>query len=113
MLPRPEIKRTDRSAQFALIAAREAWADAGAPDVDPERLGVVVASGIGGVTTLLDGLRHAQGEGRPPGAPDDRADADAQRPGRAGQPGVRARAGVHTPVSACASGAEAIASRST
>ena len=37
-----------------MIAAREAWEDAGTPEVDPERLGVVVATGIGGVWTLLD-----------------------------------------------------------
>src|SRR5690348_8350004 len=48
-----EIKRNDPSGQFALIAAREAWADAGAPDVEPERLAVCMASGIGGVWTLL------------------------------------------------------------
>ena len=47
-----------RRAQYALIAAREAWADAGAPEVDPERLGVVIASGIGGVWTLLDAVGH-------------------------------------------------------
>jgi 3-oxoacyl-[acyl-carrier-protein] synthase II len=35
--------------QFALVAAREAWADAGKPGVEPERLGVVVSSGVGGV----------------------------------------------------------------
>ncbi|HLH28565.1 MAG TPA: beta-ketoacyl synthase N-terminal-like domain-containing protein, partial [Acidimicrobiales bacterium] len=51
-----ERRRLDRSAQFALIAAREAWKDAGLADtqVDPERLGVAVGSGIGGVITLLD-----------------------------------------------------------
>ncbi|MEU0276785.1 beta-ketoacyl synthase N-terminal-like domain-containing protein, partial [Streptomyces sp. NPDC006307] len=61
VLPRPLARKLDRSAQFALIAAREAWADAGytAPagedeKVRPERLGSVIASGIGGVTTLLD-----------------------------------------------------------
>ncbi len=32
----------------------EAWADAGSPEVDPERLGVDFATGIGGVWTLLD-----------------------------------------------------------
>ena len=63
VIPRPQARKLDRSAQFALIAAREAWADAGftgpagessdGPAVDPERLGAVVASGIGGVTTLL------------------------------------------------------------
>ncbi len=54
VLERTEIKRLDPSSQFALIAAREAWADAGAPDVPSERLGVDYATGIGGVWTLLD-----------------------------------------------------------
>jgi 3-oxoacyl-[acyl-carrier-protein] synthase II len=44
----------DRCHQAALVAARQAWADAGAPEVDPERLAVVVGTGMGGVTTLLD-----------------------------------------------------------
>ncbi|MDF2710391.1 MAG: fabF, partial [Nonomuraea muscovyensis] len=47
VLPRPEARRLDRSEQFAMVAAREAWQDAGAPEVAPERLGVVVSSGIG------------------------------------------------------------------
>jgi 3-oxoacyl-[acyl-carrier-protein] synthase II len=54
VLERPEAKRLDPSAQFALISAREAWADAGSPDVAPERLGVDYATGIGGLWTLLD-----------------------------------------------------------
>ncbi len=54
VLPRHESKRLDPSTQFALIAAREAWEDAGAPEVAPERLGVDWATGIGGVWTLLD-----------------------------------------------------------
>ena len=54
-MERVEMRRLDRSEQFALIASREAWKDAGSPDdIDKERLGVVVASGIGGVITLLD-----------------------------------------------------------
>jgi 3-oxoacyl-[acyl-carrier-protein] synthase II len=53
-LERPEAKRLDPASQFALVAAREAWADAGSPDVAPERLGVDFATGIGGVWTLLD-----------------------------------------------------------
>ena len=48
-LARVETRRLDPSGQFALVAAREAWADAGSPEVDGERLGVVVATGIGGV----------------------------------------------------------------
>lgn len=54
ILERPIAKRLDPSSQFALVAALEAWADAGTPDVDPERLGVDFATGIGGLWTLLD-----------------------------------------------------------
>jgi 3-oxoacyl-[acyl-carrier-protein] synthase II len=54
VLERPIAKRLDPSAQFALVAALEAWADAGNPDVDPDRLGVDFATGIGGLWTLLD-----------------------------------------------------------
>ena len=55
-LTRPETKRFDPSSQLSLIAAREAWADAGidAESVVPERLIVDWATGIGGVNTLLD-----------------------------------------------------------
>ena len=48
-LDRVQARRLDRCEQLALVAAREAWANAGAPEVDPFRLGVVVSSGIGGV----------------------------------------------------------------
>lgn len=54
VLERPIAKRLDPSSQFALVAAMEAWADAGSPDVEPERLGVDFATGIGGLWTLLD-----------------------------------------------------------
>ncbi|HLP23341.1 MAG TPA: beta-ketoacyl-[acyl-carrier-protein] synthase family protein [Microbacteriaceae bacterium] len=54
VLERPVAKRLDPSGQFALVSALEAWADAGAPEVDPERLGVDYATGIGGLWTLLD-----------------------------------------------------------
>src|SRR5256886_17007043 len=48
VLDRVQARRLDRCEQFAIVAAREAWADAGKPEVEPERLGVVVSSGIGG-----------------------------------------------------------------
>ncbi|KAA9154738.1 beta-ketoacyl-[acyl-carrier-protein] synthase family protein [Microbacterium lushaniae] len=54
VLQRPVAKRLDPASQFAMVAAMEAWADAGSPDVDPDRLGVDFATGIGGVWTLLD-----------------------------------------------------------
>ncbi|MCR2792802.1 beta-ketoacyl-[acyl-carrier-protein] synthase family protein [Microbacterium sp. zg.Y625] len=54
VLARPVSKRLDPASQFAMVAAMEAWEDAGAPEVEPERLGVDFATGIGGVWTLLD-----------------------------------------------------------
>ncbi len=54
VLDRPVAKRLDPSSQLAIVAAKEAWEDAGAPDIDPDRLGVDFATGIGGVWTLLD-----------------------------------------------------------
>ncbi|MCK8677007.1 MULTISPECIES: beta-ketoacyl-ACP synthase II [Streptomyces] len=115
VLPRPFARKLDRSAQFAVIAAREAWADAGFTaragedeQVAPERLGTVIASGIGGVITLLDqydvlkekGVRRVSPHTVPmlmPNSPSANVSLE-----------VNAQAGVHTPVSACASGAEAI-----
>jgi len=49
-----ELKRMDRCGQFALIAAREAWAQAGAPKVDPERFAVVIGSAYGGLGSTLE-----------------------------------------------------------
>ena len=105
-----ERRRLDRSAQFALIAAREAWKDAGldADSVDPERLGAVVGSGIGGVTTLLDNYDILLKKGARSVSP--RAVPMLMPNSPAAYVGLEfgARAGVHTPVSACATGCEAI-----
>ncbi len=108
VMERVEMRRLDRSEQFALIAAREAWKDAGSPEVDKERLGVVVASGIGGVTTLLDQYDILKEKG--PRAVSPHTVPMLMPNGPAANVGLElgARAGVHTPVSACASGAEAI-----
>ncbi|ARH91055.1 MULTISPECIES: beta-ketoacyl-ACP synthase II [Streptomyces] len=115
IIPRPQARKLDRSAQFALVAAQEAWKDAGFTaragedtSVNPDRLGAVIASGIGGVTTLLDqydvlkekGVRRVSPHTVPmlmPNSPSANVGIE-----------FNARAGVHTPVSACASGAEAI-----
>ena len=109
VLPRQTIKRSDRSGQFALIAAREAWAHAGTPEVDPERLGVVVASGIGGVTTLLDAYDVLKERGARRVLPMTVPMLMPNGPAALVGLDLVARAGVHTPVSACSSGAEAIA----
>ncbi|HEX4091595.1 MAG TPA: beta-ketoacyl synthase N-terminal-like domain-containing protein, partial [Trebonia sp.] len=50
---RVQARKMDRCEQFALVAAREAWADAGSPEVEPYRLGVAVTSGIGGIGSTL------------------------------------------------------------
>jgi len=107
-LERVELRRLDRSEQFAVVASREAWKDAGAPEMDKERLGVVIASGIGGVTTLLDQYDILREKGArlvsPHTVPMLMPNGPAANVGLE----LQAKAGVHTPVSACASGAEAI-----
>ena len=109
VLPRPEIKRWDRTAQFAVIAAREAWADAGSPQVEGTRLGVAIASGIGGVITLLDAYDILKEKGARRVLPLTVPMLMPNGPAGAVSLEFGARAGVHTPVSACASGAEALA----
>ncbi|MDB1087742.1 beta-ketoacyl-ACP synthase II [Streptomyces sp. ACA25] len=115
VLPRPLARRLDRSAQFALIAAREAWADAGYTgkadehsDLDPSRLGAVIASGIGGVTTLLGQYDVLKEKGSRRVSPHTVPMLMPNSPAANVGLEVGARAGVHTPVSACASGAEAV-----
>jgi len=108
-LDRVQARRLDRNQQLALVAAREAWSDAGAPEVDPERLAVVVASGVGGIQTTFSqhelyverGARSISPHSIPMLMPN----------GAAATVGLElgAEAGVHAPTSACASSSEAIA----
>jgi len=111
VMERVKLRRLDRSAATALIAAHQAWADAGLADagVDPERLAVVVGSGIGGAVTLLnqDDILEASGPRKvsPHTVPMLMPNGPAAWVGLE----LRAKAGVHAPTSACATGAEAIA----
>jgi len=107
-LDRVQARRLDRCEQLALVAAREAWANAGAPEVDPFRLGVVVSSGIGGVASTIAAYDTMNDKGWQRLSP---FTVPMLMPnGSAGWLSLElnARAGVHTTVSACASGAEAI-----
>ncbi|MEJ7707635.1 MAG: beta-ketoacyl-ACP synthase II [Nocardioidaceae bacterium] len=110
VLERVKARRLDRSGQFALIAALEAWTDSGLAEdgPDPERLGVAMASGIGGVTTLLNNYDALLEKGprrvSPMSIPMLMPNSPAANVGLA----IGAKGGVHTPVSACASGNEAI-----
>ncbi|MEV0583710.1 beta-ketoacyl-ACP synthase II [Nonomuraea sp. NPDC050310] len=108
VLPRPEARRLDRSEQFALVAAREAWADAGKPEVAPERLGVVVSSGIGGIGTTLSAYDVFKEKGWNRLSPFTVPMLMPNGPAAWIGLDLGAMAGVHATVSACASGAEAI-----
>ena len=108
VLAKVETRRLDRAQQAALIASREAWADAGAPEVDPDRLGTVIATGIGGVTSLLDAYDTLNERGWSRVSPHMVTMIMPNGPAAVVGLELGARAGVHTPVSACASGAEAI-----
>jgi 3-oxoacyl-[acyl-carrier-protein] synthase II len=107
-LTRVQARRMDRAEQAALVAAKQAWAHAGAPEVDPERLATVIGTGIGGVTTLLaqDDVIEQRGPARvspltvPMMMPNGPAAWVSLEFG--------AKAGVYATVSACASGAEAL-----
>jgi 3-oxoacyl-[acyl-carrier-protein] synthase II len=115
VLSRVQARRLDRSEQAAIVAAREAWADAGFTgrsdenDLDPTRVAVVIGTGIGGVTSLLAqyDIYKAKGPGRvsPLLIPMNMPNGPAAYVGLE----IGARAGVHTTVSACASGSEAVA----
>ncbi|MFF1556252.1 beta-ketoacyl-[acyl-carrier-protein] synthase family protein [Streptomyces sp. NPDC058279] len=108
-LPRVEARKLDRGEQLAILSAREAWQDAGAPEVEPERLAVVIGTGTGGVLTTLgqDDVFERSGPRRlspfavpmlMPNGPAAWVSMD-----------LGAKGGARTPVSACASGAEALA----
>ena len=109
VLTKVETRRLDRSQQAAVIAAREAWQDAGAPTVEPERLGTVIGTGIGGVTSLLEAYDTLNERGWSRVSPHMVTMIMPNGPAAVVGLEIGARAGVHSPVSACASGAEAIA----
>src|SRR5690242_19743051 len=109
VIDRVQARRLDRSEMTAIIAAREAWADAGAPEIESERLAVSIGTGIGGAQTLLnqDDILEASGPRRvsPHTVPMLMPNGPAAWVGLE----LGAQAGVHCVASACATGAEAIA----
>ena len=109
VLDRVSARRMDRSTQLGVIAVKEAWVDAGSPDINKERLGVFFGTGIGGLTTVLEqyDILNSRGPDRvnPLTVPMIMPNSAAAMVGLE----VGARAGVHSPVSACATSAEAIA----
>ncbi|NJC22536.1 3-oxoacyl-[acyl-carrier-protein] synthase II [Arthrobacter pigmenti] len=108
VLSRVEAKRMDPSTQFAVIAAREAWRDSGLEEVDHDRFAVAFATGIGGVWTLLDAWDTLRAKGPRRVLPMTVPMLMPNGPAAAVSLDLGARAGAHTPVSACASGTEAL-----
>ncbi len=108
LLDRIQVRRMDRCEQLGLVAAREAWADAGTPEVDPGRLGVVVSSGMGGAASILAAYDTLREKGWQRLSPFTIPMMMPNGPAGWISLEIGACAGVHTTVSACASGAEAI-----
>lgn len=103
-----ELKRMDRCGQLALVAAREAWQQAGAPDVDPERFAVVIGSAYGGLGSTIEQDRALASGGPRRVSPHTLTRLMVNGPAAWVSIDLGARGGARTPVSACASGAEAI-----
>ena len=67
-LDKKEARKIDRFTQFALVVSDQAMTDAGlnAENINPDRIGVVFASGIGGLTTFQNEvIDYAKGDGTP------------------------------------------------
>ncbi|GAA1662381.1 3-oxoacyl-[acyl-carrier-protein] synthase 2 [Citricoccus zhacaiensis] len=114
-LSKVEMKRMDPSTQFGMVAAREAWADAGLAvgtdqdsAVDPDRFAVSFGTGIGGVWTLLDGWDTLRNKGPRRVLPMTVPMLMPNGPAAAISLALGARAGARTMVSACASGTESL-----
>jgi len=108
VLERPVAKRLDPSSRFALVAAIEAWADAGEPEVAPERLGVDWATGIGGLWTLLDAWDTLKEKGPRRVMPLTVPMLMPNAPSAAVSMHLEARAFARTVASACASSTESV-----
>ena len=103
-------RRSDRCAQLALLAARQAWAMARphCSGIQPERIAVVLGTGIGGLSTMHD--QHTQLTAGGPAKVNPLTVPMLIPDAPAGQVAIDLglHGGAHTPVSACASGAEAL-----
>ena len=105
-----QLRRSDRCAQLGLLAAREAWAMASAAiaGIDPARVAVVLGTGIGGLHTMHE--QHSQLTAGGPTRVNPLTVPMLIPDAAAGQVAIDLglHGGAHTPVSACASGAEAM-----
>lgn len=108
-LTRVEQRRHSFVEQMALVLGRQVWAGAGTPEVDGERLAVVIGTGLGGGDALIDAVDALRGGGyrrvSPMSVPMVMPNGPAATVGLE----IGAKGGVFAPTSACSSGSEAIA----
>ena len=109
LLPPRQIRRLDRSSQCALLAARQAWEQAGSPQIGSQRLAVSVSPGMGPVLSVMEAWDTLRDRGPRRVLPTAVPALMPNAPAAAVGIDLGAQAGIHAPVSACASGAEAIA----
>lgn len=102
-------KSEDRSTRLALAAASDALANDHLAGVDPERIGVLIGSGLGGLVTLDAAYRRLYGEGNPRVAPMTIPAVMGNAPTSAVSRLAGARGPAFGIVSACTSGLHAIA----
>ncbi|MEE2033306.1 KasA/KasB family beta-ketoacyl-ACP synthase [Rhodococcus chondri] len=108
-LSRVEIRRMSFVERLALTLSRTVWANAGTPEVDHDRLGVVIGTGLGGGESLIDAVDKLRAGGYRKVSPFAVQMVMPNGPSATVGLELGARAGVITPVSACSSGSEAIA----
>ncbi|MGH3558317.1 MAG: 3-oxoacyl-ACP synthase KasB [Mycobacterium sp.] len=108
-LTRVELRRLSYLQKMSLVLSRRVWENTGSPEVDPRRLMVSIGTGLGSAEELVWGYEHMRDRGMRGVSP---LNVQKYMPnGAAAAVGLdrHAKAGVITPVSACASGAEGIA----
>lgn len=108
-LSRVEIRRMSWVERLALTLSRTVWSNAGSPEVDQDRLAVVIGTGLGGGDTLIDAVDKLRGGGYRKVSPFSVQMVMPNGPAATVGLELGARGGVITPVSACSSGSEAIA----
>jgi beta-ketoacyl ACP synthase len=109
-LTRVELRRLSYLQKMSTIISRRAWAHAGSPEVDTRRLMVSIGTGMGSSEELLYAYDDLRAKGLKAVSPLAVQMYMPNSPAAAVALEQNARAGVITPVSACASGSEAIAS---
>ncbi|WP_454194570.1 KasA/KasB family beta-ketoacyl-ACP synthase [Nocardia sp. Marseille-Q1738] len=95
--------------QMAIALAREVWRNAGSPEVDKNRLGVSIGTGLGGAEAIIDARDKLRNGGYRKVSPYSVQAAMPNGAAACAALEIGARAGATTTVSACSSGSEAIA----